>query len=162
MPGERSRAVDVLVWSTGLQCWGTTDNPSPSALPRDEEALSASQGDLLHPTHRQDWASLSPAPAAACCWPDDLNSVALQELCPVLVCSVLATASSLNPWLVPVVPSSPTCSVLAPLLLPAWLTVPRACFHGNSTVRDHGEFPCLLDSPGNCQSEGENQELKRK
>lgn len=101
MPGERSRAVDVLVWSTGLQCWGTTDNPSPSALPRDEEALSASQGDLLHPTHRQDWASLSPAPAAACCWPDDLNSVALQELCPVLVCSVLATAFSLNPGLFP-------------------------------------------------------------
>lgn len=43
----------------------------------------------------------SPAPAAACCWPDDLNSLALQELCPVLVCSLLATAFSLHPWLVP-------------------------------------------------------------
>lgn len=77
----------------------------------------------------------------------------------MLVCSLLAIAFGLNPWLVPVVPSSTTCSVLAPLLLPAWLTVPRACFHGNSTVRDQSEFPCLLDSTGNCQSEGEKQEL---
>lgn len=77
----------------------------------------------------------------------------------MLVCSLLATALSLNPCLVPVVPPSAACSVLAPLLLPAWLAVPRARFHGNSTGREQSEFPRLLDSTGNCQSEGENQEL---
>lgn len=53
-------------------------------------------------------------------------------VCPSL--SLVAKAFGLNPSLVPAVSSPVTCS--APVPPAAWVTVPRARFHGNSTVRD--------------------------